>query len=120
MIIKGDQVKPGQEVELTSDEARAFDPSDLSPSDGSHVPSGKEEYDLATGKRVNNEPEPPKLDPVAEKPLEEMNQKELQAKAKELNLSTSGSKADLMERITLHQAEHDIVVDDEQELPDNI
>ena len=40
---------------------------------------------------------------VEEKPVDQMSLDELKAKAEELGLSKSGSKADLIERITLHQ-----------------
>lgn len=84
LLIKGDLLAKGQEIELTEEEARRFDTADLSP--------------------VEDTPEVPEVI-ESEKPIEEMNQKELQAKAKELGLSTAGSKADLLERISLHLAE---------------
>lgn len=42
---------------------------------------------------------------VEKKPVDKMTLKELQAFAKELELDTAGSKADLVERITLHLEE---------------
>lgn len=42
---------------------------------------------------------------VEKKPVDKMTLKELQAFAKELELDVSGSKADLVERITLHLEE---------------
>lgn len=40
-----------------------------------------------------------------EKPLEKFSKAELEAKAEELGLDSTGSKADLLERITLHLEE---------------
>lgn len=82
LLIKGDHIKKGQEVELTDEEAARFDPADLSPVD--HTPPAPE-------------PEP------VEVPLDEMSLDQLRAKAKELNLSAGGSKADLLERIKLNE-----------------
>lgn len=51
----------------------------------------------------------------AEAPLEEMTAEELKAKAKELGLPTSGSKADLKERIELHLAGPDEEESDDED-----
>ena len=84
LAVNGDYIAKGGEVELTDEEAKRFDPADLSPVDTAPV--------------VPAEPGP-------EKPVEEMNANELKAKAKELGLSTAGSKAALLERIQLHLAD---------------
>lgn len=85
LAVNGDYIAKGVEVELTDEEAKRFDPADISPVDTAPVAPA--------------EPEP-------EKPVDEMNQNELKAKAKELGLSTTGSKADLLERIQLHLADN--------------
>lgn len=83
MFIKGDRVARGQEVELTKEEAAPF---------LAHlIPAGEAE--------AASEPAPA---PAEEKSLEDMSAAELKEKAAELGLSTSGTKADLQERITLH------------------
>jgi len=51
--------------------------------------------------------EQPEAEPevVPEVPLEEQTKEQLQATALELGLATTGSKADLLERISLHKGE---------------
>ncbi len=81
VLIKGDRVVKGAVVELDPVVAENYG-SDL----------------VAVGKVPKEEaPAPTPL-----KPLAEMTAEELKAKAEELGLSKSGSKADLLERITLH------------------
>jgi hypothetical protein len=84
VLIKGDRVVKGTIVELDPEEAKRYG-SDLEPV-----------------KEVAKVQEP---EPTPEKPLDEMTADELRAKAGELGLSKSGSKADLIERITLHGEE---------------
>jgi hypothetical protein len=98
MILKSDYLKKGQQFEATEEEMAHYDSADFSP------------VDLTPAA-------PPQ--PAVEVPLEEMNKDQLQAKAKELGLSVGGSKADLLERITLHLATEAVVVEEEV-LPDNI
>jgi hypothetical protein len=83
MIVKAEYVKKGDEFEATPEDMAHYDQEDFSPVDTTPVAPPEPELDV---------------------PIEEMNQKQLQAKAKELGLSGSGSKADLLERITLHLA----------------
>lgn len=80
--VRGDRIEKGSEIELSADEAKVFDPADITAVD------------------VIPEPEPEPA--LADKPVAEMNLAELKARAKELGLSASGSKADLEERIQLH------------------
>ena len=80
MLIKGDRVPKGTTIELTPEEAKPL---------ALHL----------IGAAVEETPEP---EPTPEKPLEEMSAAELKEKADSLGLSTSGTKADLLERITLH------------------
>lgn len=80
--IKGDRVERGSQVDLSEEEVKALDPADITPLD--EIP----------------EPEPETV--LADIPLEEMNANQLKDRARELGLSTSGSKADILERITLH------------------
>lgn len=82
LIVKGDAYKRGQEVELSTEEAQQFDPADLT--------------------AVDAIPEEKPAEPEPEVPLDEMNLEQLKAKADELGLSKSGSKADILERINLH------------------
>ena len=82
LSLKGDRVERGTEIELSAEEAARLDPADISPM--SDIPAP--------------EPEPVPTD----KPLAEMSAAELKERAKELGLSVSGSKADLLERIELH------------------
>lgn len=77
---KGDRVPTGTVIELTADEAKNFG--------ASVVP-----FDSTPG--VAPEPEP-------EVAVEDMSVDQLKDKAKELGLKATGSKADLIERITLH------------------
>ena len=98
MIVKSEYIKKGEEFEAMPEEMAHYDSADFSP--------------VVEVPEVAPEPE-------VEVPLEEMNKDQLQAKAKELGLSGAGSKADLLERITLHLATEAIVVDEEV-LLDNI
>ncbi len=79
---KGDRVRPGTIVEMDAATAANYA--------GSVVP-------------VDTTPAPDPA-PEEEKELAEMTAAELKEKAAALGLSTSGSKADLLERITLHLA----------------
>lgn len=78
VAIRLDRIEKGQEIELTEEEA--FNLGDA--------------VSLVTG---------PAPEPVAapEKAVADMSLSELKAKAAELGLSASGSKADLVDRITL-------------------
>ena len=80
LAIKGDRVEKGVEVELTEKDFAQFDRNDFEP----------------VGKAV----EAP--EPEAEPAIEDMTLQQLRDKAAALELSTSGTKADLQERITLH------------------
>lgn len=80
ILVKGDRIERGVEIELEPEVAANYGP-DLEPVDASP--------------EAEPEPEP-------EKPLEEMSKDELAAQAESLGLAKSGSKADLLERITLH------------------
>lgn len=82
LSIKGSRVEKNTEVELSPEEAAPYG-DDLTPIDAI--------------------PAEPEASPEA--PLEEMGLTELKAKAKVLGLSTSGSKAAILERITLHLAD---------------
>ena len=84
LIIKGDYIKKGAEVELSDEEVKKYDASDLS----------------QAGAVVEPEPKP-----EIEVPTDEMSFDQLKAKAKELGLSQSGSKAAILERINLHLSE---------------
>jgi hypothetical protein len=84
VLIKGDRVVKGTVVELEPEAAKNYG-SDLEP--------------------VGAVTEAQVPEPTPEKPLDEMTADELRAKAEELGLSKSGSKADLIERITLHGEE---------------
>jgi len=79
--IRGDRVEKGTEIELSREEARVFDPADITAL--ADIPAPEEEA----------------VEPV---PLEEMTLAQLKERAKELGLSASGSKADIDERIRLH------------------
>lgn len=81
VIIKGDRVVRGTVVELDPVTAKNLG-SDVVP--------------------VESKDKAPAPKPTPEKSLEEMTAEELKAKAEELGLSKSGSKADLIERISLH------------------
>ena len=83
--LHGSRVEAGEEVEVTAEEfANLRDV--LTPVDGVV-------------------PETPSEEGGEEKPFNEMTLDELRRKAEELGLSKGGSKADLVERITLHQQE---------------
>lgn len=81
LSVKGDRIEPGETVEMTAEEAARYG-DDL-------VPEGAE---------ATPEPEPVQ----EEKSLDEMSADELKTRAEELGLKKTGSKADLIERITLH------------------
>ena len=83
IVFKGERVGRGELVEMTAEEAAEFDTADIT----------------ATGAI----PREPVEEPV-DIPVEEMTAAQLKEKAAEFGLPTSGSKADLLERITLHQA----------------
>lgn len=84
--IAGDRVAKGQEVELTAEEAARFG-DDLTLIDGTDVETPEEEAE--------------------EVPLESMTVPQLKEKAAALGLATNGSKADLLERLTLHVPEEE-------------
>jgi len=73
------RVEKGQVVYLTADEARAYSANDLIP--------------------LSASVETPVTEDV--RALDELSLSELRVKAKDLGLTTSGSKADLIERIQL-------------------
>lgn len=77
--LKGDRVEAGVEIEVSMEDAARLG-ADISP---------------AAGQTVAEE----RAEPV---PVTEMSYDQLKAQAKELELSQAGSKADLIERITLH------------------
>lgn len=81
LAIDGDRIPRGTEVELSDDQVAHLDPADI--------------------ELVGSAPEaaPEKVSDV---PLEEMGHAQLKERAKELGLSATGSKADLLERIALH------------------
>jgi len=81
-IAYGGRIEKGSIVELPEEVAAAFGPEYVQPFSGA-VPEDN-------------------ADTTADKALDELSLAELKAKAKELGLSTSGSKADLAERIQLH------------------
>ena len=83
--IKGDRFEKGAEIELTAEEAAMFDPSDLVPAGSVAAPSAEV--------------------PATDVSIEDMSLAQLKARAKELGLATTGSKADIQERITLHIAD---------------
>lgn len=80
LAINGDRVEKGTEIELSREQAAQYHKDDLSP--------------VGTTKQ---EPEP-EQEPVA---LDDMSLEQLRDEAKERGLSTSGSKAALLERIKL-------------------
>ena len=93
LIVKGDHIRKGEQIELSAEEAKQFDPADITPV--SAVPDEEEEQEDA--------------EPSA---LAEMSYQQLKEKAKELGLSQAGSRADLFERITLHlqdEVEEDMI-----------
>lgn len=81
LLIRGDRVARGSEIELSTEQAAAFDPADITPVEGIVVPV---------------------VEVMETTALEAMSHAELKARAKELELSAGGSKADLQERIKLH------------------
>jgi len=84
LAIKGDRVEKGTEIELTDEEAAIFDPADITPMNAIPAPQVDQVVDLALI------------------PLDELSYEQLKSRAKDLELSASGSKADLQERIRLH------------------
>lgn len=86
LSIKGDRIEKGTEIEIADELVASLDPADITPV--SDVPVASAE-------------------PVAPVSIEDMSAAQLKERAKELGLSTSGSKADLQERIALHLAEAD-------------
>lgn len=79
-IAYGGRIEKGSIVELPDDVAKAYGAGYVEPVD-----------DTAEVDHV-----------VAEKAIDDMSLLELRAKAEELGLKTAGSKADLIERLTLH------------------
>lgn len=82
IIFRGDRVEKGREIDLSEEDAARLG-DDVTPAVADAAPA---------------EPEP-------EVALEDMTLKQLKAKAEALGLSTEGTKADLLERIKLHQPE---------------
>lgn len=80
LAIKGSRVEKGTEVELSEKELSSIDPADISP--------------------VVDEVVEPEV--IVEVAIEDMDIDQLKAKAKTLGLKSTGSKADLIERITLN------------------
>jgi hypothetical protein len=78
---KGDRIEKGEEIELSAEDAARLG-TDVVPVGGAVVEEIEEE----------------------EKSLDDMTKAELAAKAEALGLPTSGTKADLIEKITLHLA----------------
>lgn len=93
LAIKGCRVEPGTEIDLTQEAAARYG-DDLTEVTGESVAPAPEE--------------------TVDVPLEEMSHAELKDKAKALGLPVGGSKADLIERITLAPAPEEAV--DEEEL----
>src|SRR5689334_21326561 len=81
LSIHGSRVEKQTEIELTDEQAANFGPADLSPVDKA-----------STGE----EPAP------ADVAVEDMTADQLKAKAKELGLASTGTKAAILERIQLH------------------
>ncbi len=79
MAIKGTRVEAGVEVELTEEDFGQFDRNDFEAVASKDVP---EEVEIV--------------------PVDKMTGPQLKAKAEELGLPTTGTKADLLERISLH------------------
>lgn len=79
-IAYGGRIEKGSIVELPDDVAKAYGEGYVEPVD-----------DTAEVDHV-----------VADKAIDDMSLLELRAKAEELGLKTAGSKADLIERLTLH------------------
>ena len=88
LIIRSDYKKKGEEFDLTADEAKQFDPADI----------------IA----VSAIPPEPTPKPEPNIPVDEMNHEQLRAKAKALSLSSAGSKADILERIKLHEEDNEL------------
>lgn len=80
LAIKGSRVEKGTEVELSKEELASIDPADIT--------------------LVVDVVEVPEV--IVEVAIEEMDIDQLKAKAKTLGLKSTGSKADLIERITLN------------------
>lgn len=85
--IKGDRIERGAEFDASADDVAHIDPEDIT----------------EVGATPATEAEAQAVDV----PVSEMSVAELRAKAKELGLTTTGTKADLQERISLHQAGND-------------
>lgn len=83
LLVKGDYIRRGQEFELSAEDAKQFDPADITP--------------------VGAVEEVPEPEPEEETDPEEMTHEQLKERAKALGLKTGGSKADLQERIRLHE-----------------
>lgn len=86
LSIRGDLVDKGAEIDLTKEQVAELDPADIEAVSG--VPEEVDEPEVV----------------LADIPLEDMSYDQLQARAKELELSTRGSKEDIRERIKLHLA----------------
>jgi len=91
ILWKGDRVVAGTELEMSAEEAARLG--------GNVVPAGEAV--------AETEPE------VVEKALEDMSKAELEEAAAERDLSTSGTKAELIERIQLHDQAPDEETDEE-------
>lgn len=91
ILYKGSRVKPKSVIDLSQEDASRLG-ADVSP----FVDGGEAEEPV-----------------VDDTPIAEMNNNQLKAKAKELGLKATGSKADLLERINLHFAGADAAADDE-------
>ena len=82
----GGRVERGEIIEMSEDYVKSFGPEYVVPVDSAEA----DETDTTDGD---------------EKPLDEQSLSELRATAKSLNLSTAGTKADLVERIELARTE---------------
>lgn len=78
IIFKGDRVEPGGVIDISAEQAIQLGAA-IAPVVTEVIP-----------------------EPVAEKDIADMSLAELKSKAEELGLDTKGSKASLVERITLH------------------
>lgn len=85
LAIRGDRIEKGKEIDLTAEEAAQLDPEDIEAV--SDAPQDVEE----------------ESEPIA---LDDMTLAQLREEAKELGLSTEGTKAAILERIKLHLQEH--------------
>lgn len=94
LSIKGDRVEKNTEIELSTEDAAMYDPADLVRVDG------VEEAPV---------PEEPSIDDP-----KDMSLAQLRERAGALGLSTAGSKADLIERITLKPGEPDTSTDGDE------